>query len=217
MDSSENGQTIIDAWGIVTPSEVISALNDLKALENSLNVLPEKSRADAGIQSIYPMTPAMSTGQVAKREYNVTIPSDRATSVSQRWDPGYYGSVQGYIYGKAIFPAYWNKIRGYILNKTKTFTVIATFDDGSSINFEYKDELGLLTTAFQKVDSTAQKNGKGYKPNSNPKYYNSPETLDINQSGAFVYTSTKTCDNYTITSSDGGRWTGVICIYVYTS
>jgi len=220
IDSSEPGQTIIDSWVISNPTEITTTLNDIKTLENSLIALSVSSRADAGIQNISPMTSVMKTGAVAKREYNVTIPVDRATSVTQMWDAGYYGSVQGYIYGRLIWPAFFSSIYDRIMSQTKSFTVITTFNDGSTINFEYKFAEKLLTTSFQKIDSTAQKDGQGYKPNGPSNYYNSPHDIDITQEGGgttFTYTSVKTCSQYTVTSSDGGSWSGMLCYYVYAN
>lgn len=66
------------------------------------------SRADAGIQSIPPMTSVMATGAIAKREYNVTIPSHIAPSVTNMWNAGYYADTQWYIRGQTIMPVVWS-------------------------------------------------------------------------------------------------------------
>jgi len=164
------------------------------------------------------MTSVMATGAVAKREYNVTIPSHIAPSVTKMWDAGYYANTQWYVRGQTIFPAVVSSIWNHIFNKTKRFTVLATFPDGGSINFEYDGS--LVTTAFKKIDSTAQKDGQGYNPNRSPSYYNSAHDIDIIQKGgetSLIYTSQKTCNQYTITSSSGESWTGRTCYYTYAN
>lgn len=217
VDSSEPGQTLIDVRTITVPSEISTALNELKILENSLQVLSVQSRTDAGIDSISPLASPMKTGAIAKREYSVTVPPHIAPSVTNMWDAGYYGDTQWYIRGQTIGPAVWSEVLSFIFNKTKRFTVIATFADGSSITFEYDGS--MASNSYKKIDSTAQKDGKGYKPTGPSKYYDAPNDIDIVQKGGdtdFVYTSVKTCNNYVISSSEGSRWSGVICVYVYT-
>lgn len=215
MDSSEPGQTIVDVWEIDTPNEVETALSQLRNFEASLEQLTVISRSDSGIASIQPFSSVVRTGAIARREYNVTIPAHIAPSVTYMWDEGVYGDTQWYLLGQLVQPAIMTSVMRFIFSKTKKFTVIATFSDGSSINFEFD---GLYTAGFNKIDSTAQKDGKGYRPNSNVSYYSSPHAIDIEQDGGeatFVYTSVKICDQYTITSSDGGSWSGQLCYYVY--
>jgi hypothetical protein len=216
MDLSEPGFTDLNVWEIANPTEIVTTLQDIKTLENSLVNLSINSRVDAGILSISPRRSVMKTGAIAKREYNVTIPSNRANSVTEMWDIGSYGSVQGYIFGQAIFPAFASSVWSHILGKAQSFVVIATFADLSTINFEYNSKLGLLTTSFEKVDSTAQKDGKGYKNSPTDSSYDSPDFLEFSQGGGITshYRTEKQCGTYTVSSNEGGTWTRDICYYV---
>ena len=54
------------------------------------------------------MTSVMATGAIAKREYNVTIPSHIAPSVTNMWNAGYYADTQWYIRGQTIMPVVWS-------------------------------------------------------------------------------------------------------------
>ncbi|MFB2799873.1 hypothetical protein [Shewanella seohaensis] len=188
-------------------------------IQTSLENISANSKADAGIQSISPMTGALANGNIGKREYTVFIREDIASSVTMLWDSngslneGVNADVQWYIRGKVILPA-MGSVFSQIFTKTKKFTVIAVFSDGSSVNYEYDGSIS--SKSFKLIKSTAEKDGKAYSPVTGS--YTPSGSQSIEQSGSdFTYTAYRSCVNYTTTSSDGYVWTGTLCYWVYAN